>query len=190
MSFPNPNEKYSYKDYLSWDEEKRWEIIDGVPYMQSAPSRIHQKVSMELSTQFAVYLKNKICQVYAAPFSVILDEENDDDNKIKNVVEPDISIICDKTKLNKNGCKGSPDMIIEIVSPSSVKMDKIYKFNKYEQAKVKEYWIVEPDSSLISVFTLQPNGRYGRPDIYTEEDKIKVSIFDDLEIHLTSVFDE
>jgi len=188
MPLPKPEQKYSYADYLTWNENERWELLDGVPYMQAAPSRIHQEISMELSTQFHTYLKGKTCRVFAAPFCVRLDVQTND-NDVKNVVEPDITIVCDRSKLDERGCKGSPNMIIEILSPTSGKNDKLIKFNKYEKAGVKEYWVVEPDQKLISVFILQANGSYGRPEIYSDEDKIKVSIFPDLEIDLKPVFD-
>ncbi len=189
MPLPRPEQKYSYVDYLTWDENERWEILEGIPYMQAAPSRIHQEISMELATQFHTYLKGKTCRVFAAPFCVRLDVENNNED-IRNVVEPDITIVCDNAKLDERGCKGSPDMIVEILSPSTGKNDKLIKFNKYEKAGVREYWIVEPDQKLISVFLLQPNGRYGRPEVYSEENKIKVSIFQDLEIDLSTVFME
>ncbi len=179
--------KYSYADYLTWDENERWEIIDGIPLMQAAPSRIHQEILMEISKQFAVYLTGKPCKVYPSPFAVRLDIELND-NDVKNVVEPDITIVCDKNKLDDRGCKGAPDMIIEIVSPSTSKNDKLVKFNKYEKAGVKTYWLVEPEPKLVSVFTLT-NGKYGRPEIYNDDDKTKVTIFSDLEIDLKSVFD-
>ncbi|OPZ83812.1 MAG: hypothetical protein BWY74_04370 [Firmicutes bacterium ADurb.Bin419] len=189
MPLPRPEQKYSYVDYLTWDENERWEILDGVPYMQAAPSRIHQEISMELATQFHTYLKGKTCRVFAAPFCVRLDVEKNNED-IRNVVEPDITIVCDNSKLDERGCIGSPDMIIEILSPSTGKNDKLIKFNKYEKAGIKEYWIVEPEQKLISVFLLQPNGRYGRPEVYSEENTIKVSIFQDLEINLNTVFDK
>lgn len=189
MTLAKPERKYSYADYLTWDQNERWEILDGVPYMLAAPSRVHQEISMELSTQFHTYFKDKKCRVFAAPFCVRLDNEKND-NDITNIVEPDITIVCDSSKLDERGCKGSPDMIIEILSPSSGKNDKLIKFNKYEKAAVIEYWVVEPDQKLVSVFLLQENGRYGRPDIYSEEDKIEVSIFSDLEIDLKAVFEK
>ena len=188
MPLLKPEHKYSYADYLTWNENERWEILDGVPYMQSAPSRIHQEISMELSTQFHTYLKGKTCRVFAAPFCVRLDVENND-NDVKNVVEPDITIVCDTSKLDERGCKGSPDMIIEILSQASGKNDKLVKFKKYEKAGVKEYWIVEPDQKLLSVFILQADGKYGRPEICSDDDKIQVSIFTDLIIDLKPVFD-
>lgn len=186
MPTPRKN-SYTYADYLTWNNDERWEIIAGVPYMQSAPSRLHQEILMELARQFSNYLLDKPCKIYPAPFCVRLDID-DDDKKIKNVVEPDLTIVCDESKLDEKGCKGSPDMIIEIISPSTAKMDKVIKFNKYEEAGVKEYWIIEPEQKLVSVFLLQDNMKYGRPEMYTDEDNIIVSLFPDLEIHLKSVF--
>ena len=187
MLVSKTNQLYSYADYLLWDDSERWELFDGVPYLQAAPSRLHQEISMELSTQFHNYLKDKLCKVFAAPFCVRLDEKKDDD-QVKNVVEPDITVVCNQDKLDDLGCKGAPDLIIEILSPSSGKQDKLIKFNRYESSGVKEYWIVEPEQKLVSVFVLQENQRYGRPEIYAEEDQIKVTIFKDLFIDLKPVF--
>ncbi|MDC3411888.1 Uma2 family endonuclease [Aquibacillus sp. 3ASR75-11] len=190
MPLPKENQIYTYGDYLSWPEEERVEIIDGVPYFQSAPSRIHQKTLSELHRQIANYLVDKECEVYPAPFHVLLSIEDDVDTEEerRNVFEPDITIVCDTSKLDDHGCKGSPDMVIEIISPSTARKDKIEKFNKYEQAGVKEYWIVEPQEKIVSVFTLQKNNKYGRPDMYAEEDIVHVSIFDDLAIDLKLTF--
>ena len=187
MTLPKHNDNFSYSDYLTWSEEERIEIIDGALYLKAAPSRIHQEISGALYLQFANYLKNKQCKVYHAPFCVMLDNETNDYN-IKNIVEPDITIVCDNSKLNDRGCKGSPDLIIEVLSPSTAKIDRIHKFNKYEKSQIREYWIVEPEQKIISVFILQSNNRYGRPDMYTEQDNIKVSIFSDLIIDLNEVF--
>jgi Uma2 family endonuclease len=193
MPLPSKNEynNYTYRDYLAWPEDERWEIIDGIPYMQATPSRIHQEISGELFSQIYNYLKAKPCRVYHAPFCVRLPKGDEKDEKdIKTVVEPDIVIVCDQSKLDDKGCKGTPDMIIEILSPSSVKKDRLEKFNKYEKAGVKEYWIVEPEGKLVSVFILENNKRYGRPEIYSEEDKVKVSLFEDLVIDLKPVFND
>ena len=181
--------EYTYADYLTYPDDERWEIIDGVPYSQAAPAPIHQEVLTELVRQIANYLTDKSCKVYPALFCVRLPlgyEKNE--KEVKNIVEPDISIVCDKSKLDNKGCNGAPDMIIEIISPSSVKMDRVIKLNKYEKAGVQEYWIVEPDQKLVSVFVLQGNQRFGRTELYTEDDKITVSIFPDLIIDLSLAF--
>jgi len=189
MPLPQEEGKYTYADYLTWPEDERWEIIDGIPYMQAAPTPVHQEILMELSKQFAVYLTGKPCKVYPAPFCVRLLEGDEKKNEgINKVVEPDISIVCDKSKIDEKGCNGAPDLIVEVMSPSSIKKDRFIKFNKYEMAGVKEYWIVEPEGKIASVFVLQGNNRYGRPDVYSEDDKITVSIFPDLIVDLSVVF--
>lgn len=192
MTLPRKNRKYTYVDYLSWPEDERVEIIDGDSYLLAAPSRIHQKVLSELHRQIANFLVGKECEVYPAPFHVVLDLEGNTSNEedIQHIFEPDITIVCDTSKLDDAGCKGTPDMIVEVISPSTARRDKIVKFNKYEQAGVKEYWIIEPQEKIVSVFTLQENLRYGRPNLYTNEDQVKVTIFDDLIIDLQMVLSE
>lgn len=183
-------DNYTYADYLSWPEGERWELIDGAPYMMAPPSRIHQEISGELFRQISNYLIDKPCKVYAAPFGVRLPKGDEkSDFEIDTVVEPDILVVCDSSKLDEQGCKGAPDLIIEITSPSSVKNDLLKKFNRYEKAGVKEYWIVEPNGKIVTVFTLGENGRYGRPEVYAEDDEIQVNILKDLKINSKRVFD-
>jgi len=190
MPLPQDEGNYSYADYLTWPEDERWEIIDGIAYMQAAPSPIHQEILVGLLTQFHNYLAGKPCKVYPAPFCVkLMNEDAKNPEDINKIVEPDITIVCDKSKIDGKGCNGAPDMIVEILSPSSIKMDRFIKFNKYEQAGVREYWIVEPEGKLVSVFALQNDRRYGRPEIYTEDDKIKVSMFPDLNVDLKPIFE-
>lgn len=189
MPLPQEKGKYSFADYLTWPEDERWEIIDGVAYMQAAPSPIHQEISGNLFAQLHHYLADKPCKVYAAPFCVRLtkgDERKNED--VKKVVEPDISIVCDKSKIDEKGCNGAPDLIVEIISSSSIKMDRLIKFNQYEQAGVREYWLVEPEGKLVNVFVLQADQRYGRPEIYTDDGEIRVSIFPDLVVDLKPIF--
>ncbi len=189
MPISESNEKYTYADYLTWPEDERWEIIDGVAYMQAAPTPTHQEILMELARQIANYLTGKPCKVYPAPFCVRLTKDDERKNEgITKVVEPDITVVCDKSKIDEKGCNGAPDMIIEIISPSSTKRDRFIKFNAYEKAGIKEYWIVEPDVKIVSVFVLQHNGSYGRQNVYSEEDRIQVNLFPDLTIDLKSIF--
>ncbi|OGI03795.1 MAG: hypothetical protein A2Y25_07225 [Candidatus Melainabacteria bacterium GWF2_37_15] len=179
---------YTYSDYLTWDDREKWELLNGVAYMQAAPSWQHQKIVAQLGRQFLNYFQNKPCETYLAPFDVRLPENKKSDEESTTVLQPDIVVICDKSKLKDTGYFGVPVLIIEIVSPASSKMDKLYKFNKYEQAGVKEYWIVEPDYKVVSVFRLKSNKKYGRPDNYSEDDTINVKNFADLIIDLRDVF--
>lgn len=191
MAIPEKNQgvKYTYKDYLNWPGEERWELIDGIPYnMSPEPARKHQKILGELFTSIHNYLKNKECEVYSAPFDVRLLTDNIGDEETTNVVQPDISVICDSSKLDNRGCKGSPDLIMEIVSPSTLKKDLKEKFYLYERAGVKEYWIVYPDEKTIVSYILNEDGKYGRPEVYSEEDSLKVNVLESLEINLTDIF--
>ena len=183
------DKKYTYADYLTWvEDEKRWEIFNGVPYMQSAPTWQHQAISSELMLQFGEYLRNKPCRIFSSPFDLRIPEAGESDEETTFVCQPDLLVICDKAGLKGTGYYGTPTLIIEISSPSTVRKDKLLKFNKFEKAGVKEYWIIEPDGNIVSVFTLQDNKRYGRPDVYSDEDKISVSTLPDLIIDLNLVF--
>lgn len=184
----NQNKRYTYKDYITWSEEERWELIEGTPYMQAAPSWQHQAIVGNIITQFNNYLQGKQCLAFPAPFDLCLPDGVEKDEDVSTVLQPDIVIVCDKNRLNKTGYFGVPSLVVEVVSPSTSKLDRVFKFNKYEKAGIKEYWIAEPEGKVVSVFTLQDNNRYGRPETYTEEDNIKVSIFSDLLVDLAPVF--
>jgi Uma2 family endonuclease len=186
----NEDKSYTYKDYLNWPEGERWELIEGVAYnMTPAPSRSHQKISMALANVIYPYLKDKKCEVYHAPFDVRLPEGDEEDGEIRTVVQPDIVIICDPSKLDEKGVKGSPDLIMEIISLSTASRDHITKLNLYEKNRVAEYWIIHPMDKIVMVYRLLENGRYGRAEVYSQEDKVKVGIFDDLIIDLPMIFD-
>lgn len=183
------NVRFTYGDYKKWDGGERWELINGIAYnMTPAPSRKHQKVLTDLLRQFASYLLDKPCEVYVAPFDVRLPESDEADDDISTVVQPDISIICDPSKLDEAGCKGSPDLIVEILSASTSRRDQKEKFQCYERAGVREYWLVDPAANTVMLFTLGSDGRYGRPEVFASEDTISVGIFPELEIDLRAAF--
>jgi len=182
-------ERYTYSDYLNWNDGERWELIDGVAYtMTPAPSRLHQDVVGELFRQIATYLLGKPCRVYAAPFDVRLPEGDDSQSEITTVVQPDISVVCDSQKLDDAGCIGAPDLIMEILSPSTSRRDHKEKFVCYERAGVREYWLADPAAKTVTVFKLGSNNRYGRPDVYGDDEKIAVGVLPGLEIDLPLVF--
>lgn len=181
-------QNFTYADYLNWGDEERWEIFDGVPYLMTGPTWEHQALLVGLSTQFYNYLVGKSCRVFIAPFDVRLPYKGENDEESRVVVQPDLIVICDRSKLKKTGCFGAPDLVLEIVSPASGKIDRILKFNRYERVGVREYWILDPDERVLTVFKLDENGRYGRPEVYSDEDKVRVGIFGDLEIDLPQAF--
>ena len=185
------NKNFTYENYVKWDDDRRWELIDGAAFnMSPSPSRKHQKISMELAWQLRTFLKDKSCEVYAAPFDVRLPEHDEPDEEIRTVVQPDISVICDKKKLDEKGCRGAPDLIIEIVSPFTARRDMKDKLFLYEQHGVKEYWIVLHEEKIIMQYELEKNARYGRAAIFTDEDTILTDILPGLKVQLNLVFEE
>ncbi len=190
MELPE-KEHYTYSDYLEWDKDGRIEIIEGELIMMGAPARIHQKIVTELARQFGNFLEGKKCEVYVSPFTVRLFEKNDDNSdSVDTVVEPDLSIICDLDKLDKQGCKGAPDMIIEILSPSTMRHDRFVKFNLYQKAGVKEYWIISPEEQSVQVFLLNDNGLYVQDNVYDQNDIAKVNSLRGCFIELSKLFSE
>ncbi len=180
---------FSYRDYQTWDKDQRWEIFRGEAYLMTpAPPRRHQEISVELTRQFSNFLLGKACRVYAAPFDIRLGDSTEKDEDILTVVQPDISVICDPVRLDERGCLGAPDLIIEILSPGTSRRDWKDKFSLYEEFGVREYWIVDPAAKTVVVFILGNDGRYGRPEVYTEEDSLPVGLLEGLVIQLESVF--
>lgn len=184
------NKTYTYVDYLKWAGEEKYELIDGIPFnMAPAPSTLHQSVCIALSAELYNSFKNKPCKVFAGPLDVRLPREGEsEDEKIVDVVQPDILIVCDNSKLDAKGCLGAPDLIVEIISPWTSQKDSITKLNLYEKAGVSEYWLIRPEERTVMVFTLGENKKYGRPETYSHNDILKSSIFAGLEIILKDIF--
>ncbi len=188
MAIPQERSNFTYADYLKLGDDARYEVIDGQIYnMSPSPIPKHQRVLGELFTEFSVYLRGKECRVFIAPIDVCLSEEKEDLSKVKEWVIPDMVVVCDKDKIGEKRIMGSPDLLVEVLSTSTAKHDRLTKYNKYQQAGVKEYWIVDPVHETIEIFSLQ-DGRYIPFNIYAKEDSIKVSIFEDLCIHLNNIF--
>lgn len=184
-----PEEKYSYGDYLKWPEEERWEIINGQPYLMSpAPSRGHQRILLKLAYQLEDYLKDKSCQVYVSPFDVRLPAGEEKDEEIETVVQPDIVLVCDLDKLDDRGCKGAPDIIVEILSPATAKKDLNEKFNLYERCGVREYWVVFPLEKVLDIYRLNEDKKYEKVSSHAGTQKFQSGIIEGLEIDLSLVF--
>lgn len=180
------NKQYSYADYLTWWFEDRVELIKGYIKKMSAPLDIHQSVSMSISSEIFQFLKKKPCQVRVAPYDVRLTRSMND-KEIITVVQPDICVICNPEIIDKRGCNGPPDMIIEILSPSNSRRDVKEKYEIYEAAGVKEYWIVDAESKIISVFLLE-NNIYKLNKMYAEVGEIKVTTLEGLTLNLEEIF--
>jgi len=176
--------RYTYSDYLQWDDDKRRELIDGVPYLMAAPNWRHQEISGNLYDQFKAFLKGKPCKVYYAPLDVRLNADTLDDT----VVQPDLIIVCDHSILDKASCKGVSDMVVEILSPSNPRYDKITKFNRYLKAGIREYWIIDPEERTLAVNILN-NDNY-ITHIYTNDETAPVNVLEGCNIDLSEVFAE
>jgi len=182
-ALPAYDKLYTYSDYITWDDDIRYELIDGVPYMMSAPNRRHQKILGNLHGQFWNFLKGKSCEVYQSPFDVRLNADTSDDI----VVQPDLVIVCDQSKLDDAGCKGAPDMVVEILSPSTSHRDRNLKFNTYLKSGIKEYWILDPVIKSLAAHILKDDNYITRP--YTHEETAPVHILEGCTINLAEVFD-
>ena len=180
MAIPQ-KQVYTEADYYALPEDVRAELIDGQIYYQAAPSRVHQKISGTLYYKIRDYIesKNGSCEVYPAPFAVKLREDR------KTIVEPDISVICDRDKLTDKGCTGAPDWIVEIVSPGNSSHDYVQKLNLYLDAGVREYWIVNPIEQSVYVYHFEKDNF--KTAAYSFHDKIKVNIYDDLWIDFQEI---
>ena len=172
---------YTEEDYYNTPEGCRIELIDGQFYNIPFPNRIHQEILREISCTIFNYIESKgsTCHVYITPFAVKLF------NDIKNIVEPDISVICDPNKLTDKGCSGAPDWIVEIVSPSDPKHDYIVKLNLYYNAGVREYWIVDPQNNEVHVYNLADENFTTKT--YSFSDTVKAGIYDDLSIDFSKL---
>jgi len=181
---------FTYSDYSTWSDDKSYEIIGGRAYnMAPAPGERHQGVSGELYLEFGNYLRGKKCKVYHAPFDVVFPEEGETFESATNVVQPDIVVICDRDKITHRGCFGAPDLVVEILSPSTAPRDMKDKRRLYQSFGVREYWIVDPVHKTVQVYKLDEKGKYGFPETFAGDDKIKAGIFnDELEIDLAVIF--
>ena len=190
----DPTATYSFADYLTWQFQERVELIKGKLFKMAMPSVKHQRVSGNFYRLFANYLHKKPCQIFHPPFDVRLEKpphhRKAKDKSIFTVVQPDLTIICDADKIDNKGCSGAPDLIIEILSPSTGSKDVKDKKEVYEFAEVPEYWIVHPQDQTVIVYILNEQKKYVIDNVYTATDSIKVSIFNDLEIDLTDVFEQ
>jgi len=182
-------EHYTYRDLLTWPEDERWELIHGVPYdMTPSPGTAHQGISALLTTAFVNLLDGKSCSVFAAPLDVLLPKCDESEENIDTVVQPDMMIVCDKAKITDHGIKGAPNLVIEILSPSTSLKDQREKLNLYEHSGVREYWLVHPTDHIVMVYRLREDGKYGTPDIYGGNEQVPVGVLDGLAIDLQRVF--
>jgi len=175
-------EKFTYNDYITWPDDERWELIDGVAYnMSPAPSLNHQNIVLNFSNILKNNLKGKPCKPFIAPTDVVLSR--------KDVVQPDVLVVCDEDKRTKANIQGAPDLVVEVLSPSTTFRDRRDKRELYEKYGVKEYVIIDIMERLVERFYLGGNNIYGKSDIFTPEESISLFSLNNMEIPLPEVFE-
>lgn len=185
----DPNGSYTYADYLLWKFEERIELFRGKIHKMAAPSRYHQGITSNLHRVLSTALWKTPCRIYPAPFDVRLTRTKND-KQVKTVVQPDLCVICDPTKLDDRGCSGAPELVIEILSPGNSKAEMKDKFELYQEAGVLEYWIVSPIEKMVQVFKLNDEGVFIGLAPKIEDDMLSTPIIPNLEIDLMEVFAE
>ena len=185
------SKRYSYADYLTWQLNERVELIRGwIHKMSPAPKRKHQKVSFRLGLHLGKFFESKTCEVYEAPFDVRLKKNKGSDSEVFTVVQPDICVFCDLSKLDDRGAIDAPDLVVEITSDSTMKKDYNEKFNIYEENGVQEYWIVNPDLHSMEIFK-RVNDKFDSAGVFNIHDgatEVNAIIFPELKVNLIDIF--
>jgi len=184
------NKQYTYKDYLNWNLKERVELIKGYIYrMAASPASEHQEISGAIFSRLYNFLNNKKCKVYSAPYDVRFYDPVDPAKVITNVVQPDICVICDLDKIDVRGCLGAPDLIVEILSPSTSEKDLTYKYDLYRDHGVREYWVVSPTEKTLMIYTLDESGEYLPSRLYVRGDEVTSSVLEGFSLDLSEVFE-
>jgi len=180
------NGLYTYAEYLLWKFEERVELLKGKLFKMSAPSPAHQVVQSNLNIELGLYFRNQKCQIYPAPFDVRLPTKGETGDAIHTVVQPDLCVVCDRTKIDSRGCIGAPDLVIEIISPGNSKKELKQKFKLYEEAGVREYWVIHPSEEYVIVNVLENNHYKTLSPIV--DDEVHSVIFPTLKVHTKEIF--
>ena len=180
------NGLYTYAEYLLWKFEERVELLKGKLFKMSAPSPAHQVVQSNLNIELGLYFRNQKCQIYPAPFDVRLPAKGETGDAIHTVVQPDLCVVCDRTKIDSRGCIGAPDLVIEIISPGNAKKELKQKFKLYEEAGVREYWVIHPSEEYVIVNVLENNHYKTLSPIV--DDEVHSVIFPTLKVHTKEIF--
>ena len=182
--------RYTYTDYLTWQMDEMVELIRGKVYKwaAAAPGMIHQKVSTRLTAEFFNFLKGKTCQVFHAPFDVRLPVKSNKSKDIDTVLQPDLCVVCDESKLDEAGCLGAPDLVVEILSPGNNRKELKVKYEIYEQSGVKEYWVIHPTEQTLLIYTLI-NGKYQPSGLFVAGDVVESTSIAGFKLNLEEIFE-
>jgi len=184
-----PQEKLcTYADLLAWEDNTRYELYNGQPVALASPSDVHQRISIALSAQFYNHLAGKQCSAFTAPFDVrLFEEDRNHPEDVDIVLQPDLMVVCDQNKVDRHGVHGAPDLVIEILSPATARYDKFVKYNLYQRAGVREYWLADPSTRTVCVYVLE-DGSYHAATVYSADRSVPVSVLTDCHIDLSKVF--
>ncbi len=184
------DKRYSYADYLSWQLQERLELLRGkIALMSPAPNLYHQKIVGKLHIFVGQFLLHRNCEVFVAPFDVRLPRKHQDpDEETYTVVQPDLCMVCDDSKLDVQGCKGAPDLVIEVLSPGNTQREMREKFTLYEEAGVIEYWLADPANRAVSRFLRNEDGLFIGKRPLTDEEILETDLLPGLQIELGEVF--
>ena len=184
--------RYTYRDYAEWPEDERWELIDGVAYsMSPAPGTTHQAVIGKLFTDLYVWIEKHggPCRVFVSAWDVHLPATPDqDDQDIDTIVQPDITVVCDPAKILERGCRGAPDIAVEVLSPWSTHHDQVRKLELYARHRVREYWVVDPGNRCVRVYTLRPTGGFDEPLILPQDRVVVSRVLEGYRVPVASLF--
>ena len=179
---------YTFADYLKWPFDERVELIKGKIFPMSGPGTSHQRVSQRLSAKLYNFLENKSCEVFTAPFDIRWPRRSKEDKEILTVLQPDICVICDPSKIDEWGCIGDPDIVVEILSPGNYQKELKNKYEVYEEAGVLEYWIIHPEEKTFMKYSLNVDGKFQLSHLLTLGDEITSSILPDFTLSLDEFF--
>lgn len=186
---PDPSITYTYADYLQWKFKERLELFRGKIFQLAAPNTPHMRVSLKLTTALYNHLKGKPCQVFMAPYDVRLPVKNrKKDNEITTVVQPDLGVVCDRSKIDERGICGAPDLVVEILSPGNPRKEIALKYELYEEAGVKEYWVIDPGEQNLSVSLLDQTGKFGASRLYKSGDRLAAATVPGFSIDVDEIF--
>jgi len=179
---------YTYADYFKWKFEERVELIKGKIFrMSPAPNRMHQKITGKLFNRVSTFLEGSRCEVYIAPFDVRLPRRSADDRQIFTVLQPDVCVICDRSKLDDRGCIGAPDLVVEVLSPGNNAKELKNKYEVYEEAGVREYWVVSPQNQWLRIYTLT-DGRFIESPYYVAGDTATSTVLTGFALDVSDMF--
>lgn len=180
---------YTYADYIKWKIEDRLELFKGKIFKLAAPNTTHQVISGNLYLYLRTFLFKEACKVFIAPFDVRLPVKNrKKDNEISTVVQPDLCVVCDPSKIDERGCCGAPDIMVEVLSPGNTRKEVKLKFELYEEAGIKEYWLVNPVEQNMIVYCLDDNNKFGGGKIYADGDMLESVILPGFQLNVSDVF--